>query len=127
MKPWAYHIKNNKGSAESVTLEKGRKGPPSKTKNKDKRHEPTSLLTSEPLVRAYANEIKIDESKLEHLLQLRDYLHLPGKEWLDRLVVSQRTATAVSDQADIEETPVLDDNAQDEDLLDYVDVTKSSS
>ena len=128
MKPWAYHIKNNKGSTESVSLEKTRKGPPRKTKNKNKRNEPTSLLTSEPLVRAYANEIKIDESKLEHLLQLREFLHRPGKEWLDRLVVSQRTAVAVTEQADSEETPVLDnDNAQDEDLLFYVDVTPPDS
>ena len=79
-------------------------------------------------MRAYANEIKLDESKMEHLLQLRNYLHLPGRDWLDQLVVSQRSATVVTDQADIEETPVLDDeNAQDEDLLEYADVTKSSS
>ncbi|CAL4138682.1 unnamed protein product, partial [Meganyctiphanes norvegica] len=65
-KPWLYHIKNNKGSSEYVDLEKARKGPPAKTKNKVKRHEPTApLLTSDPLVRAYSNEIKIDESKLE--------------------------------------------------------------
>ncbi|CAL4233963.1 unnamed protein product, partial [Meganyctiphanes norvegica] len=128
-KPWHYHIKNNKGSSEYVDLEKARKGPPAKTKNKVKRHEPTApLLTSDPLVRAYSNEIKIDESKLEHLLQLREFLHRPGKEWLDRLVVSQRTAVAVTEQADSEETPVLDnDNAQDEDLLFYVDVTPPDS
>ena len=125
-KPWEFHVKSNSGSSEYVSLEKGKKGPPSKAKNKQK--EPTPLLTDAPLMRAYANEIKLDESKMEHLLQLRNYLHLPGRDWLDQLVVSQRSATVVTDQADIEETPVLDDeNAQDEDLLEYTDVTKSSS
>ena len=63
---------------------------------------------------------------MEHLLQLRNYLHLPGRDWLDQLVVSQRSATVVTDQADIEETPVLEENAQDEDLLEYTDVTPYS-
>ena len=33
-KPWEYHIKNNSGSIEYVSLEKGKKGPPSKAKGK---------------------------------------------------------------------------------------------
>ncbi|CAL4105064.1 unnamed protein product [Meganyctiphanes norvegica] len=71
-KPWSYHIKNNSGSSEYVSLEKGKKGPPLRAKDKPK--SPTPLLTSAPLMRAYTNELKLDESKIEHLQQLSNYL-----------------------------------------------------
>ena len=117
-KPWEYHIKKNSLSSEYVSLEKGKKGPPSRAKGRPK--SPTPLLTSAPLMRAYTNQLKLDDSKIEHLQQLSSYLQQTGRIWIDQLVDKQSSATVVTDQADEEETPVVGDtNAQDEDLLDY--------
>ncbi|CAL4193192.1 unnamed protein product [Meganyctiphanes norvegica] len=117
-KPWEYHIKKSSLTSETVSLKKGKKGPPSRAKGRPK--SPTPLLSSAPLRRAYANQLKLDYSKIEHLQQLRSYLQQTGRTWIDQLVNKQSSASVVTDQAGEEETPVVgDNNAQDEDLLDY--------